>query len=246
MLRIVTYNIHKCRGMDARLRPKRIADVLRALQADVIALQEVVRGCGDPAETDQAKYLADELGFQFYFGETRKLNECGYGNAILSRIPVVGEQVYDVTASWREKRGGLRADLDLGDGKIVHLFNFHLGTGYIERRRQAGLLLSPEVLNDPRFTGRRIVLGDFNEWTKGLTSKMLSAHLQSVDVRKFLPKRKTYPGVLPLMHLDHVYFDPAVELKHFSVDRSKLALVASDHLPLIADFEVKDSARTAA
>ena len=108
LLRIVTYNIHKSRGLDTRMRPERIAEVLEHLDADVIALQEVVRGKG---AADQLKVIEGELkGYRSCFGETRKIGAAGYGNAVLSRLPIAGHHHYDLTASWREDRGCLRVD----------------------------------------------------------------------------------------------------------------------------------------
>src|SRR5262249_46317329 len=147
--RIATYNIHKCRGMDGRIRPPRVAEVLRELKADIIALQEVVSLSGQRREQDQAQYLADAVGFEFRIGETRKLRGAAYGNVVLSRFPLKQVEVYDLTASRREPRGCIRCDIEIAPGKMVHLFNVHLGTGYIERRKQAGLLLSRDVLLSP-------------------------------------------------------------------------------------------------
>src|SRR5215468_4567157 len=160
--RIATYNIHKCRGMDGRIRPPRVAEVLRELKADIIALQEVVSLSGQRREQDQAQYLADAVGFEFRIGETRKLRGAAYGNVLLSRHPVKQVQVYDLTASRREARGCIRCDIEIAPGKIAHIFNVHLGTGYIERRKQAGLLMSRNVLLSPHLRHARLVIGDFN------------------------------------------------------------------------------------
>ncbi len=238
ILRIATYNIHKCRGMDARTDPLRIAEVLAGIDADVIAMQEVVRGKG---ERDQLELIAGALdGYEACFGKTRKIREADYGNAVLTRLPLKDHQHYNITASWREPRGCLRAEIKLPGKPRRHLqlFNVHLGTGFIERRRQAHLLVAERLLNQPDFQGARIVLGDFNEWTRGLATKFLSAHLESVDVKKFLKRRRTYPGVMPMTHLDHIYFDPAFQLLDFRIIQTKLAKRASDHLPLVADFAV--------
>src|SRR5579864_4749356 len=86
--RVVTYNTHKCRGMDGRIRPSRVAHVLRELEADVIALQEVASLSGGRREQNQAQYLADAVGYRFYLGETRKWRGATYGNVVLSRYPV--------------------------------------------------------------------------------------------------------------------------------------------------------------
>jgi endonuclease/exonuclease/phosphatase family metal-dependent hydrolase len=76
---IATYNIHKCRGIDTRMRPVRIAEVIRKLDADIVALQEVVRGRG---EEDQLTVLGHHLpGYKSCFGETRKIGTAAYGDA---------------------------------------------------------------------------------------------------------------------------------------------------------------------
>lgn len=237
--RVATYNTHKCRGMDGRIRPARIAQVLRELEADVIALQEVASLSGGRREQNQAQYLADVVGFRFYLGETRKWRGAIYGNVVLTRYPVKEFKVYDLTASRREPRGCVRCDLEIAPHKIIHLFNVHLGTGYLERRKQARLLLSKEVLLAPELKGPRLVVGDFNEWTQGLVSRMLQHEFQSVDIKLHLNRKRTYPGVLPIMHLDHMYFDRELILQEFLLHRSRMALMASDHLPLMAQFRLR-------
>jgi endonuclease/exonuclease/phosphatase family metal-dependent hydrolase len=224
--------------MDGRTRPQRVADVLRELSVDVIALQEVVSLSGGKREQNQAQFLADALGFEFRIGETRKLRGAAYGNVVLSRFPVKEVEVYELPAARREPRGCIRCDLEVVPGKVVHVFNIHLGTGYLERRKQAQILMSREILRSPRVKHARLVLGDFNEWTRGLVSRLLQQEFESVDIELHLQRRRTYPGMLPLMHLDHMYFDRELALEKFLLHRSRIALMASDHLPLLAEFRV--------
>jgi endonuclease/exonuclease/phosphatase family metal-dependent hydrolase len=244
-MRIVTYNVHKCRGLDRRVRPARIASVLREIDADIIALQEVLSVGGAAREMDQARFIAEELGYDYCIGENRRLAGGAYGNVILSRLPWQHVHNYDITWRGRERRGCLRVDIETGRGigggspRLLHLFNVHLGTAYIERRHQARQLVGDRILGSAELTGARIVLGDFNEWTKGLATRLLTEHLESADVRTHLRSPRTYPGPLPLVHLDHIYFDPALELKELTLHKSRTALVASDHLPLVADFRVR-------
>jgi endonuclease/exonuclease/phosphatase family metal-dependent hydrolase len=240
-LRIVTYNAHKCRGLDRRVRPERISEALRELDADVVALQEVLSVEGRERERDQARFIAGELGMEYRIGENRRLRGGAYGNAILSRLPIRMAQNYDITWRGRERRGCLRADLLVGESALLHVFNIHLGTAFIERRHQARQLVSPEILNNAELRGARLVVGDFNEWTRGLASRLLASHFESADIRRHLRRARTYPGVLPLLHLDHIYYDEALELKSLTLHRSSTALIASDHLPLVADFRLRSS-----
>ena len=87
--------------------------------------------------------------------------------------------------------------------------------------------------------GPKIVLGDFNEWTRGLATTTLTQMLQSVDLFEHLKRRKTYPGFFPFLHLDHIYYQGQVEVVRVDLIRTRRALVASDHLPLVADLRIR-------
>jgi endonuclease/exonuclease/phosphatase family metal-dependent hydrolase len=236
--RIVTYNIHKCRGLDLRTSPMRIADVLRELDADVIALQEVVASNDGGLEQDQARFLAEELGLELYLGENR-LHQGGlYGNAVLTNFRVTDQRNFDISVPGRERRGCLHVDLQVPDLGRIHVYNVHLGTAFLERRKQVMRLLEHGILRH-EYPAPRVMLGDFNEYTNGLTSRMLKSHFRSRDVRERLPRKRTYPGFFPLLHLDHIYYDHHLELVDAFVHRTRTSLIASDHLPLVADFRVQ-------
>ena len=96
--------------------------------------------------------------------------------------------------------------------------------------------MAAELLSDLGIQSPRIVLGDFNEWTRGLTTRLLRSELKSADIQSHLRRTRTYPGLLPLLHLDHIYYDPTLKLERLTLLRTRKALVASDHLPLAADF----------
>jgi endonuclease/exonuclease/phosphatase family metal-dependent hydrolase len=238
-IRIVTYNVHKCRGMDRKVRPERIAEVLRELDADVIAFQEVIADRGGVPELDQPQFIADALGeYRVCFGEARLHRGAPYGNAVLSRVPVMRSQIYDLTRHGRERRGCLRVDVECGF-KRLHVFNVHLGTSFFERRHQGRKLISTDVLGSKELKDPTIVIGDFNEWTRGLASRLMRTHFHSLEAQLHLKRRRTYPGVLPIFHLDHFYFDQRLQLVSAKLVKTKLALVASDHLPIVAEFEFK-------
>ena len=237
-LRVVTYNIHRSRGLDRRVRPARIVEVLREIDADIIALQEVLSLRGGAPEKDQARYISEQLGLSCAIGGTRLHKGAIYGNVVLSRLELLESTNYDISVRGREERGCMRADISANGAGLLHIFNVHLGNAFLERRHQARKLINTAILNNQQLAGTRIMLGDFNEWTRGLTTRLLATHLTSADIRAHLPRSKTYPGVLPFLHLDHIYFDDALKLDRMTLHKSRTALVASDHLPLVADFRL--------
>jgi endonuclease/exonuclease/phosphatase family metal-dependent hydrolase len=234
-LRVATYNIHRCRGLDRRVRPDRVAAVLQSIGADVIALQEVV-GPG-PDGHSQAETLGAVLGFGWVMAPTRHYRRHLFGNVTMSRFPIVHQTQYDITWKTCEARCVQRADVSLPGNLVVHVYNVHLGTALIERRYQAGRLSA--ILTDRRVRGPRIIMGDFNEWTRGLVTEMMHRIGESVDHGFHLQRRRTYPGVLPLLHLDHIYFRGNIEVTSVEQPRTRTALVASDHLPLVAELLIR-------
>ena len=237
-IRVATYNIHRSRGLDRQVNPARIAKVLRELNADIIALQEVVCLEGGASDLNQGRFFADTLSYHYCLGEARRLRGVAYGNAVLSRAPIRAMTNYDLTWRRYERRACLRIDIELPPGHSLHVFNVHLGLAFGERRYQARKLVGAEILGNTTLTGTRVVLGDFNDWMRGLPSRLLATHLESVDIRHHLGHRRTYPGVLPLIHLDHIYFDPTLQLEQLILHRSPTALIASDHVPLVAEFSL--------
>lgn len=238
-IRVASYNIHKCRGLDRRTDPERIAKIIAELDADVVALQEILDVRDGRPEFDQARRITAELGsYGQCFGENRTLYGGGYGNMTLSRFPVQVCRNYDLTWRHRERRGCLRTDLLLPDNTLLHLFNVHLGTSFVERRHQARMLLSVDMLSHKRWTGPRIVVGDFNEWTRGLASRLMGEAFEAAKPKTFLRHGRTYPGVFPVLHLDHFYYERHLLLRSFRVHRTRRTLAASDHLPLVAEFEL--------
>ena len=238
-IRVATYNIHKCRGLDRRTNPERIAKIIAELDADVVALQEILDVRDGRPEFDQVRRITAALGtYHHCFGENRPLHGGGYGNMTLSRFPLEICRNYDLTWRHRERRGCLRTDLRLPGNTVLHLFNVHLGTSFVERRHQARMLLSNDLLSSDLWAGPRIVVGDFNEWTRGLASRLMGQAFEAVKPKTLLSRGRTYPGVLPFLHLDHFYYEKHLLLRNFRIHRTRRSLLASDHLPLVAEFEL--------
>lgn len=233
-VRVATYNIHRARGLDRRTRPERIAAVLAATGADVIALQEVIGpGLSGPGH---AETIGAALGMGWVMAPTKEHRRHQFGNVVLSRFPINDQSHCDLSWKTCEPRNSQRAAIQISEGRVLQVYNVHLGTALLERRYQAPRLAA--WVHDHRTPGPKIVLGDFNEWGRGLVSDVLAARLSSVDLFPFLRRRRTYPGFLPLLHLDHIYFDGDIEVRHVHLPRTRLSLLASDHLPLVADVRV--------
>ena len=206
-LRIATYNIHRCRGLDGRTRPERIAAVLRTIDADVVALQEAV-GAG-PRGHGHVEEIGALLGMGWVMAPARQLRGHLFGNAVLSRLPITQHIEHDLSWKTCEPRRMQRVDI-AADGCTLHVCNVHFGTALLERRHQAERLAG--IVADRQVPGPKLVLGDFNEWMRGRTTLLLSEKLNSVDLRSYLRRRRTYPGVFPILHLDHIYYAGKIEV----------------------------------
>lgn len=210
-----------------------MAAVLRAIEADIIALQEVI-GPG-PRGDSHIEELGAALAMGWVMAPTRRLREHQFGNVVLSRLPILHHAQHDLSWKTCEPRCMQRADVDV-HGHRLHVYNVHLGTAILERRHQAQRLA--DIVSDRHVAGPKVVLGDFNEWMRGLTTILLSRKLRSVDVRSYLKRKRTYPGLFPILHLDHIYYSGRLEVLGLSMPRTRLSLLASDHLPLVADIRI--------
>lgn len=229
-LSLVTWNIHGGVGSDGRFDLTRVARVLGALAPDVAALQEVGEFEGRVPALDQARAVAEQTGLRLAFMANVASGRRRYGNAVLSAHPITQEIHYDLTVGRREPRGCLRADLDLGDGSTVHVFNLHLGLRARERRRQA-MLLSADILRDAALAHPMIVVGDFNWWWPGPVRALLRRAMVDCATAVQGPE-PTYPARWPIFRLDRVLVGPGVEpVTARAIDRGE-ARLASDHLPL--------------
>jgi endonuclease/exonuclease/phosphatase family metal-dependent hydrolase len=216
---VASYNIHKCAGLDRRIDLDRIGQVLEEIDADLVGLQEVFR--------PQALRLADRLGVHVRMGPTRERDGLPYGNAVLTRLPIRSSRTFDLSRPDREPRGGIRLDLVMTEGHLLHVFNVHFGLKIRERAEQVRTLVREHILHD-ELTGPRIVVGDLNEWFPGAVGRTLRRELAGPRIRR------THPAPLPLFPLDRIYWDRDLRADGFHVHRSRLARVASDHLPVVA------------
>lgn len=235
-LTLVSWNIHSGIGTDGIFDLTRIAAVLREVKADVIALQEVGDYRGKTSHAQHPELLAEQLGMHMAYGPNVIRNERRYGNAILSRLPILKSKNYDLSFKRREPRGALRCDLQLEGGRALHVFCLHLGLTTRERRAQEGLLLSADILRDTVRSDPVVVCGDFNYWGNGPVPALVRNAIHDAALLLRSPAR-TYHSKLPFFRLDRIYVDSGIRPISVQPHRSALTAVASDHLPLAMRFE---------
>lgn len=227
---LASYNVHSCVGMDRRRKPSRIADVIREMNVDLIALQEVDNQPGDDVESMQLEYLAHVLGMAAVPG-LRMIRKTGeYGNAILTRFPILAVRRHDLSFPLCEPRGAIDIHLDV-HGRTVRVIAAHLGLRRSERRFQWHRVLEAVAMEQATPT---FVLGDMNEWYRGAKT-LKEAHRVFGEP----PAPPAFPSFLPLLALTRIWVRPPEAIVAIEVHRTDLAKVASDHLPLRATIDLE-------
>jgi len=225
-VRLASYNVHRGIGRDRRCDPQRILGVLREIDADVYAMQEVE---AHDNGGDMLEWLGRSLCYHAIAGTTLARHDGHYGNGVLSRCPAHAIDLVDLSWRRREPRGAIAADIEC-DGHKLRVVATHLGLRPAERREQVERLLRLFSWKDE---DRAVLMGDLNEWF--LWGKPLR-HLH----RYFEKTRAiaTFPSRRPVLALDRLWTHPASMLKGLAAHSSELARVASDHLPLVATLEL--------
>ena len=245
--RVITYNIHRAIGLDRRFQPERIINILKDHNADIVLLQEVDDGAPRSRQQNMAKEIAQELGYPHYVsGHNVSLRKGRYGNATLSRYPITRERNIDLTIGRRKRRGCQHTTLavDMGTAQPVNLdvFNLHLGLSPLERQKQAGILMRSREFMNIGANSACIVGGDFNDWlsrlralfTVGMSLDCATDRETKLRTRPI----KTYPSFAPQGGLDRIYYRGNIRFLSALACQHASARIASDHLPIIADFDL--------
>jgi len=218
-LTFATYNIHRCVGRDGRYDPDRIRDVIKEMDADVVALQEV----DSPGRhgLELAHWFGEESKTQVIAGPTLLERKGHHGNAVLTRCRRGEIRLLDLSLPNYEPRGAIDLDLECG-GATIQVIATHLGLRPWERRIQVQRLLE-------RVGANCLLMGDFNEWWLwGHPLRRIKA------VFGPSPALPTFPSLTPLLALDRIWIRPPAVIERILVHRTPLSTRASDHLPLKA------------
>jgi endonuclease/exonuclease/phosphatase family metal-dependent hydrolase len=229
-MKVASYNIHKCRGTDGRTRPERILEVLKELDADLIALQEVDRRFGRKDGLLNPEAIRRETGMRLLVQSDMPQGHGWHGNALLVRAEPSFYQRRRLRLPGFEPRGAIVAELDLGEGDF-RVIAAHLGLLRKSRLDQASALLKAHREMSPMPT---ILMGDFNEWRNRRRSSL--SILESTFGSGASPR--SFPSRRPIFALDRILGWPEGLISELAVHASPLARVASDHLPLTAQAQM--------
>jgi len=225
-----SYNIHRCYGRDGEHRPDRIRDVLRQIDADVIALQEVETLNDEPGLLD---YLCENSRWNHIHGPTMERHGGDYGNAVLTSLPVRSVRRVDISQDRREPRGALLVSL-INRDRPFDLLATHLGLRPAERRVQIRMLLEElqKIADSTNDTALTVLMGDLNEWFLwGRPVRFLHRRFRPC------PAPATCPARFPLFALDRIWVEPRESLVGVKAINNPLTRAASDHLPLVAELD---------
>lgn len=238
MVRLMTYNVHRCVGLDGRHAPERVAEVIAACDPDIVALQECDVERARTARAHHPQLLAQFLKMEFHFHPCLEVEQEKFGNAVLSRLPmrIIRSAGVPTLLSWPvETRGATWISFDVGGGRTLQVINTHLGLVENERRRQVHALLSGEWLGHPDCRDPRILCGDLNARPDSAVCRALRRTLRATD----LTRRGTWPAICPILRLDHVFAGEGIRVEDVFIPRSLRARLASDHLPVLVDFSLR-------
>jgi endonuclease/exonuclease/phosphatase family metal-dependent hydrolase len=226
-LRLASYNVHRAIGRDRRCEPQRILDVIREIDPDVVALQEVE---AHDSGGDMLAWLARETGMRAIAGTTLLRHDGHYGNGLLTRCEIKATELVDLSFPKREPRGAIAADLQLNGSASLRIVATHLGLRPAERREQVERLVKLFTWHEQ---DRSVLMGDLNEWF--LWGRPLKHLHQYFDKTPAVP---TFPSRMPVFALDRLWTHPGSILRELKAHTSALARVASDHLPLVATLDL--------
>ena len=236
----VSWNIHRCIGLDRRFDPDRVIEVVRHHNPDVLFLQEVDRGVARSRRLWLDHHIAKELGYPYHaWSQARVLKEGSYGNATLSRWPIVKRRALDLTIGRKKRRNALYTRIRMPHGASLHSFNWHLGLGATERDAQVARLLASGTMRDLARDSKVLVVGDTNDWRnllyRGAGIQEAGFHAWTEHGRR--KHIRTFPSAQPVGALDKFFWRGPLRDAHLHASRLKLTRLASDHLPLVAEFD---------
>ena len=224
-LKVMTYNIHHCEGLDGKISVERIFDVIHKSKADIIGLQEVDRYSIRTDFQDQLSQIASKLGYHYAFGTTLGISPFGYGNGVLSRYPIISSQNIALP-SRLEQRGALKTIIELDNGFKLTFLSTHLGLSKTDRKSQIKALIN----SIEGVSKGSILVGDFNTTFEASEFAELNELFDdSYTMTNHKNGNKTFGNKY---RVDYVWVPPDFKPTSWTTISSD----ASDHLPVVVDL----------
>ena len=226
-IRVMTYNLHNGFNTKGHLDLEQLAKVIEDSNVDIVALQEVARGWVISGGVDMIAWLSQRLKMPYVFGPTA---DPYWGNAILSRYPIVAFSRHDLpTRDLAIKRGFVTVLVDLGNGdmvKVIATHFHHLKDGTAIRQLQ-----SQAILNFWSGLDRTVIMGDLNgEPNSSEIIALRRAGLVDAARVMYAAPPFTYSSDVPTRRIDYIWISADLQVLDVSVPFS----TASDHLPVVA------------
>jgi endonuclease/exonuclease/phosphatase family metal-dependent hydrolase len=243
MLRILTYNVHRCVGTDRRLDVGRVAEAIAAQAPQVVALQELDVGRARTGGVDQAHRIAQRLGMAFHFNAALQVEEERYGDAILTALPERLVKAGPIPGHPRfnrlEPRGAVWLALQVEGRGELQVINTHLGLAPREQRAQASALVGTDWIGAAPAGAPLVLLGDMNATPRNAAYRIFAARLKDARrIARVSLRAPTFPSTFPVLPIDHVFVSDGVSVEAVRAPLDPLTRLASDHLPLVVDLSL--------
>ena len=224
-IRIASYNVRKARGLDQKRRPHRTLQVINALGADIVLLQEADKRLGDRHPALPRDMIAAETDFDLVEVCANEISLGWHGNAVLVRKGLSVSGVERITLPGLEPRGAVRVTLDFGAGLTV--IGTHLGLMRRDRRAQLSMVRDATAAD-----ANVVMAGDFNEWSATKGFEPLAQRFETHSPGLSFHARR------PIAALDRFALSAGIEMRDAGVEQGAVARVTSDHLPIWSDIIV--------
>ena len=230
----MTYNIHHGEGVDGKIDLLRISEMIARENPDLVALQEVDKGVLRTQRRDFPEELAALTRMTCIFSNNFSHQGGEYGNAILTKLPILksANSRYQSSRN-REQRGLLHVTVEF-QGEPLVFMNTHIDYRSDDTERLASVVEAEEIIRN--YAGSPIILcGDFNDVPDSAVHVRLKEHFRDVWEMIGNGSGLTYSSEHPAKRIDYIWISKDQRLRPLRVWVEETP--ASDHLPLVADLE---------
>lgn len=235
-MKIMTFNIQHARNfLTGKIDTHLMAETIKNMDADVVVMQEVYESYAD-GNKGQATAIAEELGYNYFFGEAITLSKCLYGNAIVSRFPIKSADVIPVPSGEFRKPGRYFEDRCIIDAVIdtpdddLRVIGTHFGLQPEEAESSVEKVCA--LLEDNSLP--TVFMGDLNLTPESPILTPIRERLKDTDIY-YSGVNFTFPSDKPRDKIDYIFTSKDVKINKVTIPQ----VIAADHLPVVADITIK-------